>query len=331
MTKKSYLFLISFITQNNISSIPTHVYVSNCTNLQFDVSINYTGETGTINNFWQKETDIIMPFDITEKKKLVLTIDRLLPKGEHLYTIKLINGTETINLKQKFISTSMQAKSEFGISLESVCLHDPWFMNKQAKERHEHLVSINGHTIIVVYYAYDNNENCEDIEYIFYEKISQSPEEAIHGKPPHKRTTYSMPIPISIPALKQQLPEKALPIIAQKLARIILSLKINRSTYHIRSTSTENSPQSSTRQSLSSATYTKDSMQLQKIFQHNITSNDQSVHHYSINEPSLQEISSHTPINQEMINYMAQKDSWYLLVDSQTTSQFWIPKNPVKI
>ena len=131
-----------------------------------------------------------------EEKNMVLTIDRLLPRGEHVYTIKLIHGAETFYLKQKFISTSILQESGLGISFESTCLHDPWFMNNQAKERHEHLLSINGHTIVVVYYAYDST-NGQDIEYSLYEKFLPSIEQETHTRICGKTLTYSLAVPIS--------------------------------------------------------------------------------------------------------------------------------------
>lgn len=210
-----------------ILSQPTHVYVRNCTPLRFDISIKYESAHDKACNFCQKSINTIAPFDIPTEKNMVLSIDRLLPQGEHLYTIQLMYGVETLNLKQKLISISDTVESELGVSLESMCLHDPWFMNSQAKERHEHLLTINGHTIIVVYYAYDT-DNGEDIAYTLHEKFELSAELATQAHLLGKKHAYSIAIPVILRPLTNSSNPRlrhSVPSTLQHLMGVLLSSK----------------------------------------------------------------------------------------------------------
>ena len=315
---------ICFIVPCMIVTIPTHVYVRNCTPLRFEIAIDYEGSTSTKQNFWHKGTDTITPYYMPEEQNMVLAIDRLLPQGEHLYTIKLVHGAETLYLKQKFISQNAQKESELGISLESTCLHDPWFMNSQAKERHEHLLSMNGHTIVIVYYAYDNNNN-EDIEYILYEKVPPSTEIATHTHVSRKNLDYSLAIPV-IPscATPNQQPSliNIMPKPLQYLARTILASKQVQSTSH--DTSSFASPVT---QNSHTHTHECDIQSSQKIVYNDSTSDDQLVHENLQNgSPVTPTKFSRTP-EKEIIDYIAHKELWYSVVDSKTTTQFWIPRN----
>jgi hypothetical protein len=148
----------------------THVYVNNCTPLNFKVDIEYENLTGKKKLNLDKPF-FIQPYDnLSDPQNMVLKINRFLPEGEHYYTIKLIHGVDTLYLKQNCVSLSGAIISDLGISLSGPCIQDPWYMNDQAKKKHEHLLSIDGHTITVIYYAFGNNGN-EDIKYSLYEKL----------------------------------------------------------------------------------------------------------------------------------------------------------------
>lgn len=330
MTKKLHLLiiLICSIVQSKVIATPTHVYVRNCTPLRFELSIDYEGATHTPQNFWQKGTDTIAPYDIPEEKNMVLSINRLLPQGEHLYTIKLIHGAETLYLKQKFISKSAQLQSELGISLESTCLHDPWFMNSQAKERHEHLLSINGHTIMVVYYAYDSDKS-EDIEYTLYEKFSQPIEVATNTRLSGKTLAYSIAIPISMPGHSEpprHTMANIIPKPLQYLARTILSAKRVQSTYHDTFAFMGNHSQS-----VDTNTGEWDILDLQKIIQIVSSPHDQLLNEGLRNAILTKKMQSASLSGQEMIDYIARKEAWYSgysVVDSKRT-RFWVPRNKI--
>lgn len=322
------LFMCLLVQGTAVVTTPTHVYIRNCTSFHFDVSIEYEGTTSS-DNLGQKGIGTIAPFGIPEEKNMVLAINRLLPQGEHFYTIKLVHGSEILYLKQKFISQSVHIESELGISIESVCLHDPWFMNSQAKERHEHMLSINGHTIVVVYYAYDTNES-EDIEYTLYERFSPSLELTTHTRVYGKTLAYSLAIPIASLPLnsrqKRHLVRTFKPF--QQLARTILSSKNLQTTYQKMYNMHGRAPsQASVVKTLDTNTHTFNIHRLEKMFP------IVSPHHGQL---SYEDVKNGIHFNQrpitilpgqEMIDYIAQKQSWYSVVDSRTTTRFWIPRN----
>lgn len=175
---------------------PTHVYVSNCTPLRFEVVINYEYSAGQNEILTLNKPQTIMPYDnLSDSQNMLLEINRFLPEGEHYYTIKLIHGTDKIYLKQKCISLSGKIVSDLGISLSSSCIQDPWHMNNQAQVKHEHLISIDGHIIVIVYYAYGNNGN-EDIEYSFYENLPVTMEVKKRAVQCSKNLAYHLAVPI---------------------------------------------------------------------------------------------------------------------------------------
>jgi len=185
---------------------PTHVFVKNCTPLQFNVSIEYKGIAETHNVIpLHEEKQIITPFAIPEEKNMILAIPRELPAGEHIYTIKLTSGLDTISLKQKCISKNPYIESELGLSLESICLSDPWFMNNQAKQRHEHFLHINNHVIVIVYYSYDTTTG-EDVDYILYEKMDPSYQPKRTYTQYRKKIKGSVAVPIFLSKIKKYNP-----------------------------------------------------------------------------------------------------------------------------
>ena len=100
-------------------------------------------------------------------------------------------------------------------------------MNNQAKERHEHLLSINGHTIVIIYYAYDSDAS-EDIEYTLYEKFSPPIEASTQTRICGKTLACSLAIPIasaSLANLNRHTLVNIFPKPLQYLARTILSTK----------------------------------------------------------------------------------------------------------
>jgi hypothetical protein len=149
---------------------PTHVFVKNYTSLRFDVSVEYSGPADLERTEALQVREQIDPLAFSEDRSMILAIPRELPVGEHIYTIKLTSGLEVLYLKQKCISHSCELESELGLSLESLHVCDPWFMNHQAKQRHEHFLYSNKHTFVIVYYAYDTPAG-EDIDYVLYENI----------------------------------------------------------------------------------------------------------------------------------------------------------------
>ena len=190
------LLCISIISANILLGSPTRVYVRNCTPLRFDVTIDYEPSANISQTFFLKQAQSILPYDISDSKSVILEIDRSLPEGEYTYTIKLISGSETLYLKQKCICAPAQKESDLGISLASSCIQDPWYMNNQAKEKHEHLINVNGHTIIVIYYAYETAPNNEDIEYSFYEQLPLSAEIKNQTTECGKSLSYRLALPI---------------------------------------------------------------------------------------------------------------------------------------
>lgn len=203
--KKSF-YICAAIAYGYICAQPTHVFVKNCTPLQFNVSIEYTGIEEQQNPIAIQEVkQIITPFAIPEEKSMILAIPRELPIGEHIYTIKLTSGLETIYLKQKCISKNPYIESELGLSLESTCLSDPWFMNNQAKQRHEHFLCINNHIIVIVYYSYDTKTG-EDVDYILYEKIDPYFQPTYPSSPYNKIVKSSFAIPVFSSKLKKNSP-----------------------------------------------------------------------------------------------------------------------------
>lgn len=200
---KKILYVCTCIFCGFICAQPTHVFVKNCTPLQFDVSIEYKGIAESQNTIaLQEEKQTITPFAVPEEKNMILAIPRELPAGEHIYTIKLTSELETISLKQKCISQSPYIESELGLSLESICLSDPWFMNNQAKQRHEHFLYINKHIIVIVYYSYDTKTG-EDVDYILYEKIDPSFQQPYPSSPCKKIAKSSFAIPIFSSKIKK--------------------------------------------------------------------------------------------------------------------------------
>ena len=45
------------------------------------------------------------------------------------------------------------------------------------------------------------------------------------------------------------------------------------------------------------------------------------------NGPAIKQMQVGHASGQEMVNYIAQKESWYSVVDSTRTTQYWIPTN----
>jgi hypothetical protein len=162
--------------------------------LNFKVIIEYENSTG-------KKLNIDKPFfippynNLSDPQNMVLDINRFLPEGMHYYTIKLMHGVDTLYLKQNCISLSGTNISDLGISLSGPCIQDPWYMNEQAKEMHEHLLSIDGHTIVIVYYAFGSNGN-EDIEYSFYEELPSPTEFKKHAILHGKTLAYHLALPV---------------------------------------------------------------------------------------------------------------------------------------
>lgn len=333
--KKFHILLLPVYLSVHITlclCTPTQVYVRNCTPLRFDVSIDYDRITNTSDNYWQKGTETIAPFDMPEEKNIVLSINRQLPEGEHNYTIKLSHGAEILYLKQKFISNSHDKNSEFGISIESICLQDPWFMNNQAKEKHEHLLSINGHTIVVVYYAYETDIS-KNIEYTLYEKFDLPKEITQQLNICGKCLTYSLAIPITLLSkdyAHSSILIKTLPKPLRFLAKTFFSSRRLFSKY---------------RQNSISSQIDQYSMKIDE--QHIVESEDvnnksqkkldgrwllvtQSKFNDS-HEEDLISMQSNSVTGQKIMNFIAQKKSWYsgYAVSDSKTMQFWVPRSKV--
>lgn len=308
-----------------IIATPTHVYVRNCTPLRFEVSIDYEGATNPQQNFCQNGASTIAPYDLPEEKNMVLEIDRLMTAGEHIYTIKLINGAEILYLKQKLVCKSAQTESELGISLASACLHDPWFMNSQAKERHEHLLSINGRNIVVVYYAYDNNNN-EDIEYTLYERLPASLDVTNQVRICSKTLAYSLSIPVNPSSCTKAQPYELIniaPKTIQPLGKAIMATKSHQAMH--KDHSTLSMPSHLALNTHSNKWRITD---LQKIITF-VYPQDQSMPKDTTNSTILKSIQPIAIQGQEIIDYIAQKKSWYsgYSVEDSKPTQYWVPRN----
>lgn len=312
-------FIIYSIRHTTINTTPTHVYVNNCTSLRFEVSIEYEGPYN-IDTTFSNNSQLVLPYHIPDEKSLLLAVNRLMPQGEHIYSIKLTHETNILYLKQKFISTNPDIKSDFGVSLASEHLQDPWFMNSQAKEKHERLLFINGHTIIVRYYAYDNDNN-EDIEYTFYEKSSTTAETPDKTHTRSKNIAYSLTIPIASATHKYN----QINIIGNTACDNIKSLKDTHTSYTkipasrftriIKNNNTYNEmPQEGTNiETLMKLTTLQESSSLQE------------------QQESSLALPQHNSIGhwRGMINYIAQRDSWhsgYATTDTENyrETHYWI-------
>jgi hypothetical protein len=315
------VLVVCLVAHLPVSTTPTHVYVRNCTPLQFDISIDYEEADEHQQQAAKRSPMAITPYATPEEKNMVLSINRFLPQGEHLYTINLIHGTEKIYLKQKLISKSLDNKSELGISLASACLHDPWFMNSQAKERHEHLLTINGLTIVIVYYAYDN-KNSEDIEYILYEK-SAAPlniSEQIHLC--SKSLAYSLAVPASSVMPKKNTLYRLLNIVPA----LFKNLEQNPSEPHI--TAQCQDPMPSIKMQRSSISQ-KNLMHIKKFLTFIRAQEEPTGRTAFTHGPSLPAFQAYEPQGHGMLEYIAQKEDWYSGYSVTDKTHYWIPRNKI--
>lgn len=176
------IVLVALSVCNSLLSTQTSIYVHNNTHFEFDVLLKYEGALFLgLNNIGAKN---LMPYNISSQPEPIINIPRFLPVGEHLFTIKLHSGTEDINFKQKLISKNDKSPSELGITVESICMRQPWVMNDQAKYTHQQIISFGGTMIVVTYYIKDQNDH-EDIIYTLAE-LTSSQELYCKGNSYHK-------------------------------------------------------------------------------------------------------------------------------------------------
>lgn len=166
-------FLISSIFFCGFSScksiiLTTHIYIQNFTNIEFAISLEQADLSKKTAAFASRNIILIEPCKVI----LAMTLDRIGPIGERIYTLKLSHYLDVIHIRLKLSRTDQQKISNLSLNLEQDLWHDILHSTKHKP----HYQKIGDHEIAIDYDV-ENNYLSQDITFSIFE-ISKEPKQS---------------------------------------------------------------------------------------------------------------------------------------------------------